>query len=348
MAFIIIDGFDTYNGVSNTIGIQSKWTSSGSNSAFTMQPGRFDGQSLRCNDGTGNNAAVKRPLPASISQFCVGWAMRVTNLTVSGVPANQPTLALFDSANAYQISVAVNADGAVKLYRGDAAALMAASAAGVMANDTWHYFELIGTIADSGGTLQLYCDGTLVVNFTGDTKQTANANVAFVELAGADGTGAVTSTYYDDFYMTDTAVRVGERRVKTLYPSADVSGETDWIPTTGSDHYSMVNEPQVDTSTYIAGSNVGDQDLFDLDALGTTPTAIDAINVSVYAQKTDAAARAIGLQVKSGSTLSDGTGQNLATAYARYERLLETNPDGGGAWDAAAINALQAGVKVTT
>jgi len=347
MAFIIIDGFDTYNGTDTLIGLRNKWASSGSNSAYSMADGRFDGQSVRLADGTGTNAAVQRQLASTITTFCIGWAMRVTSLSSGGVPANQPTLALKDSAAAYQISVAVNADGAIKLYRGDAAALLVASAAGVVLNDSWQYYELVGTIANSGATLDLYVDGALACTFTGDTQHTANTNVQYVELAAADGTGSVTVTYYDDFYMTDTAVRVGERRVKTIYPVADTAA-ADWAPATGADHYAMVNSATVDTTGFIAASTVGDADRFEMGDLGVTPITIDAVQVSAFAKKTDATARTLNLQLESGATEQDGSAVTLGTNYGRFERIQATNPDGGGAWNAASVNALKAGVKVAS
>jgi hypothetical protein len=109
----------------------------------------------------------------------------------------------------------------------------------------------------------------------------------------------------------------------------------------------LVDDPQANGDTdYVQGSNVGDTDRYDFTNLSSIPATIDAVQVVAFAQKTDAATRAIALQVKSGATISDGANLSLAVGYQRFERLLTSDPNGSIAWTGANVNALQGGPKI--
>ena len=92
---------------------------------------------------------------------------------------------------------------------------------------------------------------------------------------------------------------------------------------------------------------MGDVDTYGFGDLGSTPSTIDAVQLTAFAEKTDAAARSIALQAKSGATTSDGGNFSLAATYGKFERLLTTDPNTSAAWGASAVNALQGGPKVT-
>lgn len=59
----------------------------------------------------------------------------------------------------------------------------------------------------------------------------------------------------------------------------------------------------------------------------------------------DAGARSLRLGVKSGAAV-DTTDNALGTTYAVAEHMMELNPDDGGAWSIANIDALQAHIEV--
>ena len=89
----------------------------------------------------------------------------------------------------------------------------------------------------------------------------------------------------DDVYVTNTSTRLGESRVAVLYPSADTA-HADWTPSTGTDHYALVDETTVNSDTdYVASGTVGDLDLYEVGDLPFTPESIHAVQVTTCARK---------------------------------------------------------------
>jgi hypothetical protein len=117
-------------------------------------------------------------------------------------------------------------------------------------------------------------------------------------------------------------------------------------PTTAT-NANLVAELTPDTGGYVAGSNVGDADLYTLQGISGTPTNIVAVTTRAVAQKSDAGSRAIGLTLKSGSTTSAGASSALNTSFAYVYRTDTVDPNTGAAWTAVAVNNLQVGPTVT-
>lgn len=340
MAFPVIDGFDLYNSTAAaTGGLYAAWTNTSSGGTVSLIAGRFGGQAVRMSDGTGNFASVRIPT-GNMSGFAVGVAYRIATLATIGSPA---IVQLMDSAFAAQLTINVNASGQVLVYRG-ATNLITGTLSTILAT-AWNYIELVGTIADSGGTLELWVNGALHGTFTGDTKNTANAGMDYIQIQAADGSGGGTNSDFDDLYVSDSATRIGERRVEVLRPSADTA-QKDFVPSTGTNNAAMVDDTTVLTTDYVQGGTVGNLDLYDLGDMATTPLSIDAVQLVAFALKTDATTRAFALVADLAGTQTVSTDKTLNATIARYTSTMLTKP-GGGAWDSAALNALKAGPKVT-
>jgi hypothetical protein len=204
----------------------------------------------------------------------------------------------------------------------------------------WHFIEIECVGSDTIGRVTVYVDNVQKVNLTG--LDTANGTTLMNGFAfGNPGTGTYGSPpQIDDLHFLDVATRIGERRNETLYAVSD-GGTLLLVPSTGVNHFAVVDETLVASSDYLSGSAVGDLDLLGLGNLSSTPASIDSLNVISYAQKTDATARAINNGIKSGATSSNGADLSLAVGFARRERYLFVDPDTGIAWTPGAVNALE-------
>lgn len=343
MAFQLIDGFDMYNGAGVGTGVQAFWSSVGSGGTIAMGTGRFSDQCLKLTDGGGVFPALRRMLAASQASFSVGFAFKYDSVSSLGTGL---MVQLMDSAPASQLSFyVVGSTGVLKVTRGQNVADLIVSSPSLIASGVWNYIELFGTVNSTTGTLELWVNGTQIGTFSGNTQQTGNANIQGIQLQVPDISGS-SSGYFDDLYITDTASRVGERRVETLRPNADTATKN-FTPLTGTANYAMVDESQVDGDTsYVQASVVGNRDLYSIAALSSTPTTIDAVQVVSFAEKTDATTRAIYNSVQSAGTDSDGSSMNLSASYSRYNRIIANDPNGGGAWTASRVNGLLIGPKV--
>lgn len=110
------------------------------------------------------------------------------------------------------------------------------------------------------------------------------------------------------------------------------------------------NPPPGDAS-YAFSSTVGQEDLQNFPALSVSPTAVYAVQVTGYLKKTDAGARTVSLDVKSGG--SDGNGDNSGfsppTAYGYCSSIFATDPATGLQWaSGTAVNSATCGYKVAS
>lgn len=353
MAVILVDGFDLYNGTGANTGLQAKWVPL-SDTTASMVAGRFTGQGLQVTTAQNTTRLWARSIPAAVSSLAWGFAFKASALPTSSM---LPICAIRATNNTiYQVAIKLGLDGSLLAGRCTdvffTTSTLGTSPAGVIAAATWHYIECELVIADgTSGSFKIWVDGTQVINATSvDTRSNLSTNPADADtilLGTVGGNPSQGSTcIFDDFYAVNTNSRLGERRVETLYPTSDVA--QGWTRSTGAANYALVDEAQVNGDTdYVQASSVGAVDTYGFGDLTGTPATIDAVQVAAFAEKTDATSRSIALQVISGATTSDGSNFSLAASYGKLERLLTTDPNGGGAWSASAVNALQGGPKVT-
>jgi hypothetical protein len=150
---------------------------------------------------------------------------------------------------------------------------------------------------------------------------------------------------YDDIYVTDTATRLGERKIETLRGNSDQL--VTWVRNTGSTNSGAVSDSTVDGDTsYVETASIGARDLYGSAGLTTNPSNIDCVNVVQFSYKTDATTRAVYGSIQSNGVDSDGSLFPMSGSYQRYDRIVQTDPSGGGAWTTARVNGLLFGPKL--
>lgn len=113
------------------------------------------------------------------------------------------------------------------------------------------------------------------------------------------------------------------------------------------DNASYISQAQEDADTTFAySSTVGQNDLYSIQSLSSTPASILAVQTRLMSRKSDTGTRQARIQVKSGTTLSNGGTITLGTSYAYANKLDLLDPNTGAAWAASAVNSLQVGAYV--
>lgn len=346
MTILAMDGFDMYNGIGANTGLGAKWPLGGG-SQRAMILGRFGGQAVQVAPSGFTEGWFQQVFGTSSATMGMGAAMRIT--------AFQTTTAsfhiLFFNDTTPTVGLVVRATGAIEAFlatsTSGAGTSLGISATGVILLNTWHFVEVAVTISDTVGSVLVKVDGATVLTITGvDT----NNGVGTVNSVGLGPTNSSSGSAYgianwDDFYLTDGAT-LGERRVETLRPAADTATKN-FTPLSGTSNFAMVDETLVDgDTTYVQSSTVGARDLYTLGPLSSTPATIDAVQVVSFAEKTDATTRSLYNSVQSAGTDSDGSAFNLAASYARFDRLLANDPNGGGTWTPSRVNGLFVGPKL--
>lgn len=343
MSAVLIDSFDMYNGTGTNTGLQTKWALAGAN--FSMVAGRFGGQALRLQGAGGSSSQAARTLPSSYGTFTAKFAVRFATIF------DAIGFVLFEeSASGQHCGLECTATGAVAAGRytsASAQTVLGTSAAGVFVNNTWHYVEVDTTISDTVGQMTVRVDGVQVLNLTGqDTRNAGTGVVDRIRFMQQGTAGTNPTVDYDDFVVND-AFSTGERRVEPLRATADSS--VAFTPNSGVTNFSRVNETLVDGDTsYVSSSTVGQRDLYTIGSLSSTPATIEAVQITSFAEKTDASTRTIANSVQSAGTDSDGSAFALAASYSKFERIMLTDPNGGGAWTASRVNNLLLGPKLVS
>jgi hypothetical protein len=341
-----MDGFDVYNGIGANTGMNSgRWTLDSGQFPNSMVAGRFGGQAVNFIHGS-FVSVISRPFPAATANLTFGFALRCSSFP-GGTPTQKGHFYVKSGAT-FQCGILVDTGGAISVYRmsaDTAGTLLGTMPAGTLVLNVFHYIEVEVVLSTTVGRVTIFVDGVQKLNLT--NVNNANAGVGTTAdrwCMGSTNGGNGPQLQVDDLYVTDTAARLGERKIETLYPTGDVAAV--FTHNIGASNFAAVDDPQANGDTdYVQGTTLGDTDRYDFGNLASTPATIDAVQVVAFAQKTDAATRGIALQVKSGATISDGPTFNLAVGYQRFERLLTADPAGGG-WATASVNALQGGPKI--
>lgn len=224
-----------------------------------------------------------------------------------------------------------------------------------MPPDSWHVIDWrVQITSGTAGTVEVWLDGNRIINFSGDNTQTSTLNVQFLLLGMMGTIGTATGIYvaYDDIAINDTAGtvnngRAGDGRVVLLSPSG--AGSTTQFVRGGTDtgaNFSQVNEVPPSLTQYVGSPTVGNRDLYALADLPVVVQSINVVEVLALAQNSDAGGGSLAPTLKSGATTNEATVIGLSTSAGYITGRWETDPNGGGAWTAAAVNALEAGATV--
>lgn len=338
---LFMDGFDHYA----TADITKKWTSnSGGGLGIVGGAGRRGTSGFQV---ISSSSYVNKTIPPTTS-LIFGFSIKLGSL-----PSTSTLLLTLFDGSTQQCELRVNADGTLQVLR---AANTLTNGASTLALSTGveYYIEWKVTIADSiaANSCKVRVNGVDWINVAAgqDTKAGTNATVNSVRL-GAFGTGIGTTTF-DDFYICDNSGStnndfLGDVRIDTLFPSGD-GNYSQFTPSTGTTHYTLVDESTPNTTDYNDGASVGDRDSYAMGNLSALASStVYGVQVNAAIVKDDAGSKSATTFVRSSSTNADGASVALSTSQAYVSQVFETDPNGSVAWTETTVNAMEAGVKVT-
>lgn len=346
MALVFIDGQDHYTDPLD------KWTSYASGSASVVAGG---GRYPDCN-ALGIDGVLQYTIPAALNDdfVVVGFALKI------GGGANffaQGSLAVVLNSSSFSLSTlyAVG-DGStgfkLRVYAGNT--VNAESAGAVLIPGSWHYVEYKASIADSGGDVEIKVDGVSVAQLTGDTRRVGGA--ADVQRIWIVGTGSLSDhtfagSKFCDFYVlngqgSSNVDYLGDSHVATLYPDAD-GANTGMTPSSGSDHYAMVDGVPYSPGNYVSGVSPN-KDTFDV---STVPPlqgvpAVAGVQVTAVAKSSDGGAISARAVTRVAGTDYTGTTKALTGTFEPYCESFDVNPGTSVAWTESDVNAAEFGQQV--
>lgn len=209
----------------------------------------------------------------------------------------------------------------------------------------WYYLEVV--IDKTAGTVKVFINNEQDIEVP--LPETAAFLTNFVCTWAAPGND---TKYLDDLIFIDSSTganvvhtdRVGPIQISARMPAVDVLKE--WSPSTGDEHYPLVdNQPPVDAQ-YIQSNTSGAMDLFLANAALPDTTAIVAVGVTVYNRKSDVDARQLGIVVGAkGAGQLEVVDAALSTTNKFSFGVFEKAP-GGAAWSDELVGDTPFGVVV--
>jgi hypothetical protein len=213
----------------------------------------------------------------------------------------------------------------------------------------WHTIELSFYRNDSGD-VKLWIDNALVLDLA-DVDIYVGPVLFFALLDGTEGE----DTYIDSL-VVGTVDDVSDRLtddasfdVRNLYVSND-DGTNEWTPSTGTDHYAMVDENIADgDTTYLESSGADQEEVFGI-SVGSDINDVIALEygVTYKGASSGAACRPMEVFAQSGASEDNfSIGSIIGGNYTTVTKFLDTDPDGGGALTKTAVAAMKFGFRTT-
>ena len=328
MALLWIDGFDHY--------------SAAQSNRMYEDGAMFNMSTSIARTGQGANPhyldfGVKKYLGTNARTLIVGFAHYNDNDTYQ----SWSWLVRFYDGTTEQCRLERGSEGKLRLYGNNT--LLAESPAVTYRGKQWCYIEIKITFGNPG-SYEIRVNTRTVMSGTGRTTSTDNNYANWVGWHGQNG------DWIDDLYICDdTGTQnndfLGDIKVVTILPNADGSN-TGWTPSSGTSHYSLVNEtPANDDTNYLYTSTVGATDTENFQDITLTGSIRGILQLACI-RKDDAGARSACLVCRVGTTDYEGPEVSLGTSYTYLKQIRETNPATGAPWTVADINAAQFGVRM--
>ncbi len=341
MTLLFMDGFDVKDA-------PYKWSVSGGgysgfygSQATHWVTGRTGaGYAIQISNYANQGPPFLTELITASSKVFVGFGFAIDTSTVISSILNL----LGDAGATTHLALKSTAFGGFALYRG--ASLIASTANYLFTNNVWKYVEVSATISATVGAVTVKMDGSVVLTFTGNTKNGGTNTTIDTVTFIADGAPLVS---LDDIYICNDQGSVnntflGDVRVQALLPNG-AGSSTQWAPLSGA-NYTNVNTVPPNVATYVSDSTPADRDTYALEDCAAGTGTIYGVQSVLAALKSDAGSASVKAAYKSGGTVYYDAPVSLGTSVIGYTALRENDPATSAAWTVAAVNALEFGAEV--
>jgi hypothetical protein len=216
--------------------------------------------------------------------------------------------------------------------------------------NVFFYLEVKVTISDTGGRVKILVNGATVLDLIDINTLGTGAGTGVGYVKYFNGTLLAMPTTVDDLYICDgNGIRnndfLGDIRIDVCRPNDDGTYR-DFVPDTGTVHYSRVNEAIADTTTSVASAIAGTKDSYQFSDVTLVGGFIKGLQIVNAALKDDSGPRSIANLTRSGTAEVESAVMPLSTDRRLYSTIQETDPATGGSWTPAAVSAAEFGVTV--
>lgn len=343
MAYEIWDGFDHYDAS------HEMWDTVNGTPTYSTSYARFSaapncvGQGVRLGPGVYKTKNFTANVTGPIASFAVLFE----SLPSSG---SQGFIA-FNDAGTRQVTLAINANGALEVWNGGLSTKIATSNPGVIGANGYYFIDFAPTI-NASGTVNVYLStpagGAALISVVGvNTKITGNSYANSVTIGFINGGTSVSGMRFDDFHCHDNSgaapnAVLGEgTRIFTKMPNG-AGYATTFTPNGAAANWQCVDDvPPDDDTTYVAAASFPLTEGYAIGAAAFTGTVNGVVRKS-RVRKDDAGAHTFQNGVRSSTTNSLASAVSVNSAYTWVDGgCISLDPNTSAAWTASGADAAQ-------
>lgn len=337
MAILFCDGFDGYTAHGD---LNQKWNDIGSATGFNATGGRYGGPGLSYSSAASNGyvRVSHSPAGSAANKFHASMAIKRLSTNADNFLSFWGSDGIGAGINLFANTVAATT---VNVRRGSTDLTTFS-----MSNSDWVRLEIEITRHATTGTIRIWVNGALVVNYTGNTGTTLLTDSRFMYYS----TGNLDDVLLWDETDNTLPTPLNDFRIYTQYVNG-AGDSAQGTPTGAVTNWECVKDTggSDKDSTYSALQTSGHKDLYALQDLPVTPDSIYVVNVNCRVRSESSTSRAARLLVKSSTTEVDN-GANLDVPNQASYKLLQAaftkDPATAATWNKAGVDAMQIGVKV--
>jgi len=224
----------------------------------------------------------------------------------------------------------------------------------------FHHIEVQAFIDDAAGWVRIAVNGIHRYLLSGvDTKGSdTTANIGSVAQYQSTQSEESNWFYMDDYYIYDftgdSAIDtdfcpnvggdgiatnyIGDLQVWPLFPNGDTA-EADFVLSTGTDGYALIDEHSPNDDTYIYSENLNDLSEFELDDLPPEITYIRGLGQHIRMSKSDGGSARVKVGMKSVAATFDNDERPLTVIPTYWRDACDVDPNSGSRWTRASLNA---------
>jgi hypothetical protein len=235
---------------------------------------------------------------------------------------------------------------------GNIAASWGSYTGGTVPSNTWISLQFHAVISATVGVWQIRMNGVMIANYTG-------INTGTTPIGGFNLHSVFQPHTFDNWWVMNTLGThsntwpVGPMIVQTVAPTGDGTYQQ-WTPSTGSTHYSLVNEmPSNDDTNYVYAASPGSVDTYTTPGATTSSAgivnSIHAVQVINTFDKEDVPPNRLRGVVYSNGVMTQGSNDVTAVKgiYKVVTNIFDNDPYTSGQWTQASLTAAEIGQMIT-
>lgn len=314
---------------------------SGVSASGTSRTGNY---AYRLNVGSGGSGSF--PSFAATSEFYARWGFRASS-------SFSVYLMRFLNGASQSGGVTISGfGGAVTISGYDGSTLRVTSPNISWLTGAYHVVEVhYKHAASPNGVIEIKFDGHTIASYTGTVNSQSQTDTLQMYFSSF---GSTIDVYYDDVAVNNVSGGmdnswVGDGGVLAALVPDGAGNYTDLIPDSGTAYQRVDEVPSNGDTDYVYESTVDKKSTYAMSAVAGLPSgaSISRVWVELSAKESAADGDKIATLLRSATTDSQGSDQNLSVAYQRFlSAEYLTDPADAAAWTEAKVNALEAGAVV--